>query len=154
MAFAWLADRRFQWRPSPELALLPELAGTEFSADHASSSVPSGSGPGGNIDDPISITLDEAAHPAVLTLSAPHAGSAVSMTVGTLAQARTTLSTAPGGPVPGRALIATLMPAARFVTLHRGRAAETEPRAWPDHGLGELCNDAPEVIRARWHRAA
>ena len=154
MAFAWLADRRFRWRSSPELALLPELAGTEFSADHASSSVPSGSGPGGNIDDPISITLDEAAHPAVLTLSAPHAGSAVSMTVGTLAQARTTLSTAPGGPVPGRALIATLMPAARFVTLHRGRAAETEPRAWPDHGLGELCNDAPEVIRARWHRPA
>lgn len=100
MAFAWLADRRFRWRPSPELTLLPELAGTEFSADHASNTVGSGSRPDSGIDDPISITLDEAAHPAVLTLAAPHAGSAVSLTVGSLAQARTTSSTAPGGPVP------------------------------------------------------
>jgi S-DNA-T family DNA segregation ATPase FtsK/SpoIIIE len=154
MAFAWLSDRRFRWRPSPELALLPELAGTEFSADHASNTVGSGSRPDAGIDDPISITLDEAAHPAVLTLTAPHAGSAVSLTVGSLAQARTTSSTAPGGPVPGRALIATLMPAARFVTLHCGRSAETGPRTWPDHGLGELCDDAPEAIRARWRSPA
>ncbi|SDS32238.1 AAA-like domain-containing protein [Brevibacterium siliguriense] len=154
MAFAWLADRRFRWRPSPELALLPELAGTEFSADHSAHLPRSDNHPAGTADDPIPITLDEAAHPAVLTLTAPHSGSAVSMTVGTLAQARTTSSTAPGGPVPGRALIAALMPAARFVTLHRSRSAETEPRAWPDHGLGELCDDAPEAIRDRWRHPA
>lgn len=154
MAFAWLADRRFRWRLSPELSLLPELAGTGFSADHASTTVGSGSRPDAGIDDPISITLDEAVHPAVLTLTAPHAGSAVSLTVGSLAQARTTSSTAPGGPVPGRALVATLMPAARFVTLHCGRSAETGPRTWPDHGLGELCDDAPGAIRARWRSPA
>ena len=154
MAFAWLADRRFRWRPSPELSLLPELAGTGFSADHASTTVGSGSRPDAGIDDPISITLDEAVHPAVLTLTAPHAGSAVSLTVGSLAQARTTSSTAPGGPVPGRALVAALMPAARFVTLHCGRSAETGPRTWPDHGLGELCDDAPGAIRARWRSPA
>ena len=154
MAFAWLADRRFRWRPDPELARLPELAGTEFSADRSAHLTRSDGRPADTADDPISITLDEAAHPAVLTLTAPHAGSAVSMTVGTLAQARTTSSTAPSGPVPGRTLIATLMPAARFVTLHCGHSAQTEPRAWPDHGLGELCDDAPEAIRSRWRRPA
>ena len=154
MAFAWLADRRFRWRPSPELALLPELAGTEFSDGRSAHPTRSDRHPADTADDPISITLDEGAHPAVLTLTAPHAGSAISMTVGTLAQACTTSSTAPGGPVPGRTLIATLMPAARFVTLHCGRSAQTEPRAWPDHGLGELCDDAPEAIRKRWRHPA
>lgn len=154
MAFAWLTDRRFRWRLNPELSLLPEMAGTEFSADHESTTVGSGSRPDSGIDDPISITLDEAAHPAVLTLTAPHADSAVSLTVGSLAQARTTSSTAPGGPVPGRALVATLMPAARFITLNCGRSAETSPRTWPDHGLRELCDDAPEAIRQRWRSPA
>ncbi|WP_432789416.1 FtsK/SpoIIIE domain-containing protein [Brevibacterium sp. K11IcPPYGO002] len=154
MAFAWLADRRFRWRPDSELALLPELAGTEFSDDCASTTVRSGTRADTNMDDPIAITLDEDVDPAVLTLTAPHAGSAVSMTVGSLAQARTDSSTAPGGPVPGRRFIATLMPAARFVTLHCGRSADTGLRAWPDHGLGELCDDAPESIRKRWRSPA
>ncbi len=152
MAFAWLADRRFSWQPGPQLALLPELAGTEFFGDRSSNTARSESGPDNNVDDPIAITLDEATQPAVLTLAAPHSGSTVSMTVGSLAQARTASSTAPGGPVPGRALTAALMPAARFVTLHRRLSAETGPRAWPDHGLGELCDDAPEAIRSRWSR--
>ncbi|AZU01447.1 hypothetical protein CXR29_12660 [Brevibacterium linens] len=154
MAFAWLADRRFRWRPESELALLPELAGTEFSDDCASTTVRSGTRADTNMDDPISVTLDEEVDPAVLTLTAPHAGSAVSMTVGTLAQARADSSTAPGGPVPGRTFIATLMPAARFVTLNCGRSADTGTRAWPDHGLGELCDDAPESIRNRWRSPA
>lgn len=154
MAFAWLADQRFRWRPSPELALLPELVGTEFFDDRCSHSPRSDSGPDDRVDDPIAITFDEAARPAVLTLAAPHSGSIVSMTVGTLAQARTTSSTAPGGPVPGRALTVALMPAARFVTVHRRFTAGTGPRAWPDHGLGELCDDTPEAIRERWRRPA
>src|SRR5699024_95407 len=74
--------------------------------------------------------------------------------LGTLAQARTNTSTAPRGPVPGRPLIASLMPAARFVAVHRRAQTGQEPQPWPRHGLGELCDDAPEAIIARWGSTA
>src|SRR5699024_9043979 len=93
-------------------------------------------------------------HPAVLTLCGPHTASSVSMALGTLAQARTSTSTAPRGPVPGRPMVASLMPAARFVAVHRRPQSGQEPQPWPSHGLGELCDDAPEAIIERWRRTA
>lgn len=150
MAFAWLSDRRYAWRPGPELAELPELAGTTVSADSAQTSKLLLGRAGPDIDDTITVRLDERTGRGVLTLSGPRPASAISLSVGTLAQAHTTSSTAPHGPVPGRPLTATLMPAARFVTLDRRRDTGQGCQPWPSHGLGELCDDAPEAITARW----
>ncbi|WP_209371377.1 FtsK/SpoIIIE domain-containing protein [Brevibacterium renqingii] len=150
MAFSWLSDRRFAWRPCPELTLLPELAGTEFAGAHATAPGLSLPRHGPTAEELIDVRLDETAHPAALSLSGPHTDSSLSMTLGSLAQALTTASTAPRGPVPGRPLIASLMPAARFVTLHRNRQTRGELRPWPSHGLGEFCDDAPDAIMERW----
>ena len=46
------------------------------------------------------------------------------------------------------------MPAARFVAVHRRAQTGQEPQPWPSHGLGELCDDAPEAIIERWSTAA
>src|SRR5699024_8587166 len=97
MAFAWLSDPCCSWRLSAELAQLPELAGTGLGTDVAPSSPPRH---GQATGEPIDIRLDETAHPAVLTLCGPHTASSVSIALGTLAQARTSTSTAPRGPVP------------------------------------------------------
>jgi S-DNA-T family DNA segregation ATPase FtsK/SpoIIIE len=150
MAFAWLNDHRYAWRPGPELAQLPELAGTEFAAERtiAAASNPKQRAP--NADDVIDVHLDDSAGTGILTLSGPRPTSAISIALGTLAQARTTSSTAPGGPVPGRLLTATLMPASRFVTLHGQTATGEDPQPWPSHGLGELCDDAPDAVIVRW----
>ncbi|UVI35094.1 FtsK/SpoIIIE domain-containing protein [Brevibacterium spongiae] len=150
MAFAWLSDRRYTWSPGPELSQLPELAGTRFSADLAqSSALPLGRA-GHDADETITVRLDDTAEQGTLTMSGPRPASAISISVGTLAQARTLTSTAPRGPVPHRALTASLMPAARFVTLHRSRQKAQSSPPWPSHGLGELCDDTPEAIATRW----
>ena len=151
MAFAWISDPCCAWRLSAELAQLPELAGTGLGTDVAPSSPPRH---GQATGEPIDIRLDETAHPAVLTLCGPHTASSVSIALGTLAQARTSTSTAPRGPVPGRPMVASLMPAARFVAVHRRPQTGQEPQPWPSHGLGELCDDAPEAIIERWRRTA
>src|SRR5699024_9842979 len=138
MAFAWISEPCCAWRLSAELAQLPELTGTGLGTDVAPASPARHGQPTG---DPIDIRLDETAHPAVLTLCGPHTASSVSIALGTLAQARTTASTAPRGPVPGRSMVASLMPAARFVAVHRRPQTGQEPQPWPSHGLGELCDD-------------
>ncbi|WP_181273200.1 FtsK/SpoIIIE domain-containing protein [Brevibacterium oceani] len=154
MAFAWLSDHRYDWRPCPALAQLPELAGTRFDADTGEQTAHPLTRGGAKDDAAVDLHLDDTTDPAQLTMNGPRPVATISLTVGPLAQARTTASSAPRGPVPGRPLIATLMPAARFVSLHRRRHVGQVPHPWPNHGLGELCDDAPEAIASRWRHPA
>src|SRR5699024_8685378 len=91
MAFAWISAPCCPWRLSTELAQLPELAGTGLSTEDSPTSAPRH---GQTVGDPVDVRLDETAHPAVLTLCGPHTASSVSIALGTLAQARTSASTA------------------------------------------------------------
>ncbi|WP_166973105.1 FtsK/SpoIIIE domain-containing protein [Brevibacterium atlanticum] len=150
MAFAWLSDYRYAWRPCRALAQLPEMAGTRYAPDTGEQTASPLARGDAEDDVAVDLNLDDTAVPARLTMTGPRPAATISLTVGPLAQARTTASSAPRGPVPGRPLIATLMPAARFVTLHRRHQSGQDCQPWPNHGLGELCEDAPEAIVARW----
>ncbi|MDK8434744.1 MULTISPECIES: FtsK/SpoIIIE domain-containing protein [unclassified Brevibacterium] len=160
MALAWLSDPGVDWDPSAALLALPELQGTRFVSSAAEDSAPALLGSAAEqrvrlrLCDGEGREADLSARPddrVSLQLEAPAAASAISVRLGGLAQARTTASSAPNGPVPGEALVATLMPPGRFITLEHGHASRTEER-WPSHGLGDLCEHSPEAIAARWRQ--
>ena len=162
MALSWLAEQSFNWQPSPDLLQLPELQGSRF--DHGYTAAPtrnSETSPqsshrtlGNRPDSTIGVQLTADSSTATLRLAAPAATATISLSLGSLAQARTSESTAAEGPVPGRSLIATLMPPGRFLTLQHRHTAQVGIERLPSHGLGDLYDDSPLAIRHRWEQAA
>lgn len=157
MALSWLIYRAYRWSPSSGILELPELQGTRFDAGFtvadnqalspSSARLPPEAHPDALIGIHLSTTGDE----AVLRLEAPAATAEISLALGSLAHARTTdSSTTEGGPVPGRSLIASLMPPGRFLTLERRHTNEVGLERLPDHGLGDLYDDGPQAISSRW----
>lgn len=139
MALSWLADPTYDWRPSPDLLRLPELQGSRF--DHG---VPT--------ESMICVGLSGQGSTSTLHVQAPAPTASISLSLGSLAQARTEDSSAAEGPVPGRTLIAALMPPGRFLTLDHRQMSRTGNERLPNHGLGDLYADAPQAIRHRWTR--
>ncbi|GAA1934405.1 hypothetical protein GCM10009689_12780 [Brevibacterium antiquum] len=136
MALSWLADSTYDWRPSPELLRLPELQGSRHE-DHSEST--------------IGVRLSDQ-NPTTLQLHAPAPTASISLSLGSLAQARTDDSSAADGPVPGRTLIAALMPPGRYLTLDQRQVSRTGAERLPNHGLGDLYDDGRQAIRHRWAR--
>ncbi|GAA1850915.1 FtsK/SpoIIIE domain-containing protein [Brevibacterium marinum] len=147
MALSWLADPSYDWGPSHELLSLPELQGSRFDHEFA----PPGAAAG---DSRIVLSLSDQDSTATLRLEAPADTAAISLSLGSLAQARTADSSAAGGPVPGRSLIAALMPPGRFLSLERRQVSRAGVERLPNHGLGDLYQDTPQAIRHRWERDA
>lgn len=147
MALSWLADLSYDWGPSPELLRLPELQGGRFDHEFGLPGAAAG-------DSRIALRLSDQGSTATLRLEAPAETAAISLSLGSLAQSRTADSSASGGPVPGRSLIAALMPPGRFLSLERRQFRRAGVERLPDHGLGDLYQDAPQAIRRRWERDA
>lgn len=137
MALSWLADPTYDWLPSPDLLLLPELQGRRF--DH-----------GDSAERVICVGLSGQGSTAMLHAQAPAPTASISLSLGSLAQARTEESSAAGGPVPGRTLIAALIPPGRFLTLDHRQVRSTRTELLPNHGLGDLYDDTPQAICHRW----
>lgn len=138
MALSWLADSTYDWLPSSELLRLPELQGTCFDHEDQSEST-------------IGVHMADQ-NPTTLQLHAPAPTASISLSLGSLAQAHTDDSSAADGPVPGRTLIAALMPPGRFLTLDHRQASRTGAERLPNHGLGDLYDDERQAIRHRWAR--
>ncbi|GAA1562633.1 FtsK/SpoIIIE domain-containing protein [Brevibacterium picturae] len=165
MALSWLADPSYDWRPCPELLRLPELQGSRFdhgyaptSASTTESAAASSQAPrlphGSSADSMIGLRLSGHSSTSTLHVDAPAPTAAISLSLGSLAQARTEDSSADDGPVPGRGLIAALMPPGRFLTLAHRQTSRAWAERLPNHGLGDLYDDEPDAIRHRWSRTA
>ncbi|MGO2153283.1 MAG: FtsK/SpoIIIE domain-containing protein, partial [Brevibacterium aurantiacum] len=141
MALSWLSEPTYDWLPCPDLLRLPELQGSGF--DH-----------GDGTESRIGVVLSEQATSARLLLQAPSPIASISLSLGSLAQARTDDSSAADGPAPGRTLVASLMPPGRFLALGHRQATDGNVERLPNHGLGDLYDDAPQVIRQRWAHTA
>lgn len=144
MLLAWLADTRWQWRPSPALRTIPELLGAVSEDDATTDSRSSPS---------IVVDLSTSGSTVTLRLDAPSTSATVSVVLGTLGHAHTTISTAPDGPVPGRSFTASLMPPGRFLTLLPDRGRGSPPVTDQRHGLHDYYDDSPSAI-ARWWAGA
>ncbi|RBP68136.1 FtsK/SpoIIIE family protein [Brevibacterium sanguinis] len=154
MALAWMSDRNRSWILSPELASLPELQGTRFCPGFSSPAPASHSPPDARQPTAATISLDTAGAggESTLRLTPPTAGASVSLVLGGLAHVRVRSSTLAVGPVPGSALIGTLMPPGRFLTLERQDRSVDDADPFPRHGLGDVYDDRAEAIGARWTR--
>lgn len=143
MLLAWLADRRWEWRLSANLARRPELVGFAAASGTATATDPRTSAE-------IALDIDSTGTCAILRLEAPAPTATVAFVLSRLGRARTTTSTAPDGPVPGRQFTASLMPPGRFHSLVSG---SSPPATAVDlhHGLGDHYDDSPSSIIGRWN---
>ncbi|MDN5909694.1 MAG: hypothetical protein L0J13_10460 [Brevibacterium sp.] len=157
MVLPWLADPTYDWRPSPELLRLPELQGSRLDHGYAPASASTSAtsqAPRLPHEGPIALSLSDQNSTAMLHAQAPAPTASISLSLGSLAQARTDASSAADGPVPGRSLIAALMPPGRFLSLEHRQMSQVGVERLPNHGLGDLYDDEPEAIRHRWSRTA
>ncbi|WP_350269339.1 FtsK/SpoIIIE domain-containing protein [Brevibacterium sp. CBA3109] len=141
MALSWLADPTYDWRPCPDLLRLPELQGRRF--DHE-----------GPTESMIGVSMSGQSSATTLHVHAPAPTTSISLSLGALAQARTVDSSAADDPAPGRTFVAALMPPGRFLTLEHRQEGRTGGEHLPNHGLGDLYDDAPQAIGNRWARHA
>ena len=166
MALSWLTDSTFDWDPSSELLHLPELQGSRFDHGYATTT-PSSTAAATSTQAPrplrrgppdalieLRLSPPVPGPTATLHLKAPAASEAITLSLGSLAHTRTDDSSAAQGPVPGRPLIAALMPPGRFLTLERRRANQVGVERLPSHGLGDLYDDTLQSIRTRWESTA
>ena len=141
MALSWLADPAYEWSPDQNLLRLPELQGGRFSHEDPTESM-------------ICVSFSGPDSTTTLHAQAPAPTASISLSLGSLAQARTEDSSAAEGPVPGRTLTAALMPPGRFLTLEHREVSRAGNERLPNHGLGDLYDDAPQAIRRRWARTS